>query len=395
MHIAMIGQKGIPAKYGGVERHVHDLSASLAKAGHTVTVYSRAWYSGNTSQNIHSRVSSKLVPSLETKHLDTITHVLLSSIHALFGHYDVIHYHGVGPSLLSWIPRLFAPKTKVITTFHSIDRYDHKWGGFARVVLSLAERTATTFAHTTITVSQSLQQYCLKEYRKETMYIPNAVAPFDHNVSSLPLQRFGLTEKNYIAMVARLIPLKGAHLLIDAFVKLKEQHANDSTVKNLKLAIIGGSAKTDSYVKSLHLQANTINTIVFTGFQSDETLHALVKNAIAIVHPSLTEGLPITVLEAMNTSTPVLVSNIPEHLELIQDPRIIFSQNNVDAIERALWQFLSLPQEERDAIVAVNKQMITDHYTWEIILPKIIEIYIDKTKKTKKHQIENDPLFAS
>ena len=132
MRIAMIGQKGMPAVNGGVERHVHELAVRLVKFGHLVTVYSRTWYVGdNYSKNIEG-VKIKLLPTVHTKHFDTISHSLLATIDAIKNDFDVIHYHGVGPSLLAWIPRLFAPKIKVIATFHSIDRYHQKWNWFAK-----------------------------------------------------------------------------------------------------------------------------------------------------------------------------------------------------------------------------------------------------------------------
>ena len=138
MRIAMIGQKGLPAKFGGVERHVHELSVRLVKIGHKVTVYSRKWYTGGKDKKF-AGVEIQHLPSIRTKHLDAITHSFLATLNAIKNKSDVIHYHGIGPSLVSWIPRLFAPRIKVITTFNSIDRKHEKWGLGARLILKLSE----------------------------------------------------------------------------------------------------------------------------------------------------------------------------------------------------------------------------------------------------------------
>jgi glycosyltransferase involved in cell wall biosynthesis len=147
MRIAMIGQKGIPATFGGVERHVQDLSLELTRRGHAVTVYSRAWYAPDTGPN-YQGISVVTIPTLRTKHFDTITHTFFATIRAMRAHHDIIHYHGVGPALLSFIPRYFAPGTTVIATFHSIDRKHRKWGLIARTMLRLGEWAACTWCST-------------------------------------------------------------------------------------------------------------------------------------------------------------------------------------------------------------------------------------------------------
>ncbi|MBT4121043.1 MAG: glycosyltransferase family 4 protein [Candidatus Magasanikbacteria bacterium] len=375
MKIAIIGQKGIPATQGGVERHVHELSVRLVKFGHKVTVYARKWYTGSDEDYKTEGVEVKHLPSVHTKHLDAITHSIVATLHAIKHNYDIIHYHGVGPSLVSWIPRLLSRKTKVIVTFHSIDRYHSKWNIIAKTMLRLGEWTACNFPHETITISQSLQKYCINEFTTDTHCIPNAFDPKPAPTSSNELDKFGLEKDNYIVMVSRLVPHKGAHLLINAFNKLKLERGDDERIKNLKLAIVGGSAYTDKYVKQLHEMASINNQIIFTDFQSGDALEQLYAHAKLLVHPSDNEGLPFTVLEAMSYSKPVLVSNIPEHLELIDDPRAIFTTRNTRNLEKKLYSILSLPEENLQGLGQRNKNTIERHYTWGKLMPKIVEVY--------------------
>jgi glycosyltransferase involved in cell wall biosynthesis len=174
--------------------------------------------------------------------------------------------------------------------------------------------------------------------------------------------------------VARLVPHKGAHILIDAFSQLKLQ-TNDPQISKLKLVIVGGSAYTDAYIKDLHQKASVCNDIIFTDFQNGENLESLFAYSRVLVHPSLNEGLPITVLEAMNYSKPVLVSNIPEHLELITDPTTIFTQNDVNSLSHTLNKFLSLDTQTQEIIGKENNTTINKHYRWEEIVPQILRIY--------------------
>lgn len=369
----MIGQKGIPAIYGGVERHVHDLAIHLAK-NHEVYVYSRKWYSNSQDQKFEG-VNIIHTPTIHTKHLDAIINTFTSTIHALFQKYDIIHYHGVGPSLLSWIPRVFAPKTKVVTTFHSIDRYHQKWNFFAKLILRLGEKTACTFAHKTIAVSESIKQYCLNEFNKNVTYIPNGVNEKTTEIFENKLNQFHLQKNNYLVMVSRLVPHKGAHILIEAFQKLKSENKDNENIQKLKLAIVGGSAYTDTYIKKLHLQASNVNDIVFTDFQSGKTLEELYANSLALIHPSLNEGLPITVLQAMSYEMPTLVSTISEHLELIKNPKMLFKENDAEALKKCLYEFLNLSEEERNKMGQENKQTIHKNYSWDVIVPQIEALY--------------------
>jgi glycosyltransferase involved in cell wall biosynthesis len=160
---------------------------------------------------------------------------LTSSINALSQKPDVIHYHGVGPALLSWIPRVFSPRTKVIVTFHSIDRYHRKWGFVARWFLRMGEWAACHFPHETIVVSKTLQSYCWNEYDRQTTYIPNGVTA----TCSAPflLSQWDIKPNKYILMVARLIPHKGAHHLLQAW-KLARTQAPE-IFKDMKLVIAG------------------------------------------------------------------------------------------------------------------------------------------------------------
>jgi len=376
MRIAMIGQKGIPAIYGGVEQHVQDLSMRLVKLGHEVTVYSRGWYTGKSNTQING-VQTKNIFSIHTKHLDTISHTFLCTINAIWNKFDVIHYHGVGPALLSWLPRILSTKTKVIVTFHSIDRYHQKWGWFAKFILRLGEWSACRFPHETITVSKGLYNYCLNEFKKETIYIPNGVEIVPAQDDSF-ITRFGLEKNQYLLMVSRLVPHKGAHVLINAFLNFKKQNPDNK----LKLVIAGGSVHTDKYCAALHELAANRGDIVFTDFVSNQTLNSLYSNASALVHPSFNEGLPFSVLQAMSFSRPVLLSAIEAHLELNKNSEIFFKENNVSDLKNKINEFASWNDAKKQKLGETNQKMVMNNYNWNKIADQTSLVYNTLDRKT-------------
>lgn len=374
----MIGQKGIPAAYGGVERHVEDLARELGLNGHEVLVYARKWFIKNAPKQELTNVQRVVTPTIHTKHLDAIVHTFISTLHAIFiSRPDIIHYHGVGPSLLAWIPRVLAPRAKVFVTFHCIDRYHQKWGPIAKFFLRLGERTACAFAHQTIAVSKSIQQYCLNEYQARTHYIPNGVN-LPGSVGLKALAPFGLAKNKYILMASRLVPHKGAHYLIAAWQYACRQNA--SRLKNYKLAIVGGSTFTDDYVKTLHALGEKDKSIVFTDWQSGPALSALYGNAALLVHPSENEGLPITVLEAMAHGRPVLVSDIAEHQEIIHDQNFLFKTGSVGSLADQILKLLANAALLKSAGIK-NRLDVADRFNWNHITKDTIRLYEDARRK--------------
>ncbi len=371
MRIAMIGQKGLPAAYGGIERHVEELSVRLANSGHDVLVYARAWFSPKKIKDYRG-VRVIHTPTIHTKNLDAIVHTFTATIHALFQKADVIHYHGVGPALLAWIPRMFAPRTKVIVTFHCIDRYHQKWGWFARQMLALGEWAACRFPHETIAVSKTIRTYCLNEYNKLTIYIPNGANLETEFPGTDKLAKMNLAEEKYVLMVSRLIKHKGAHYLIPAWKKARAMAPE--LLNDYKLAIVGGGVFTDNYVNELEKLAGTDDSIIFTGWKGGETLNQLYAHCKLLVHPSENEGLPLTVMQAMSYARPVLVSDIPEHKEIVPDNRFWFVNAHIESLTEKIVE-LAADEKALEEAGQKNCQFAAKHFNWNDIARNTEKLY--------------------
>lgn len=384
MNIVMIGQKGLPAQFGGVETHVEALATRLARFGHSVTVYSRIWYTPKGTSVVNGARVVRL-PSIHTKNADTISHTIAAAIHAsLLVRPDVYHFHGVGPALMAWIPRVFSPRATIIVTFHSVDRNHEKWGRFARLMLRLGERAAVTFADETITSSRALTKYAEKEFGHKTTYIPNGITPVRTSVDPLLLSPFGLQPFEYVAMIARLVPHKGAHTLIEAWQAAQAQRPD--VMKRLKLAIIGGSAFTDDYVRKLKSMAMHDDSIVFTGFQRGDSLNALFAGALFMVHPSISEGLPIAVLEEMSYGKAVIGADIPETMEVIAEYGVPFPAGDVAALTDAIIDLAADPMQAA-AIGHSARAFVESDYLWDDIAREVTNVY-------RKHVMLRQGVFA-
>jgi glycosyltransferase involved in cell wall biosynthesis len=296
--------------------------------------------------------------------LDAIIHTFFSIFKAAHEKVDIFHFHGVGPALLCWLPKIICPKSKVVVTFHSIDRHNEKWGHIARFALALGERMAVTFPDATIAVSKTLEAYCRMSHGINAKYIPNGTQIPQEDADSTIVLAFGLEPGKYLMMCSRLIRLKAAHTLIEAWKQLEKERPDITT--DFKLAIVGGSARTDEYVKSLCEIARTDDSIVMTGTQTGSTLHALFLNSYACIHPSEVEGLPIAVLEGMSYGKCVLGSDIPGNMELLEQHGLIFRRGDVEDLKKQIVYMVENPDAIRE-IGKLSRAHIAKHYDWKDI----------------------------
>lgn len=371
MRIVMIGQKGLPvrADSGGIERHVEELAARLAALGHDVTCYVRS-RSFDAKQATYKGVRLRPAPSIPTRALDAVTYAFTATLAALMRPADVIHYHGVGPATLAWIPRLFKPRAKVVVTIHALDRLNRTWGPFARAFLRYGEAAALWFAHATIAVSRSITRYCRAAYGRTPEYIPNGATPKPHPGSDL-LAEWGLVPGGYILTVARLVRPKGIHHLIQAF---------DGFEAEKKLVIVGAGDARSEYAEELRKLAEGNSAIVFTGFQDGKALEQLYANAYLYVHPSEAEGLSISILEAMSAGRTVLVSDIPENMESIDHSGLTFVNADAGDLRAKLRELLNHPEvvEERGKRA---RAWVHAAYDWNVIAKKTEELYGKTTRR--------------
>lgn len=359
MKIALIGQKGIPATHGGVERHVEELGARLAGQGHDVIVFTRSRYAGRRLRE-HRGMRLVRLPTIHSKHLEAMVHSILASFVICAGGYDVVHYHAIGPCLASPIARLRG--RRIVATIHGQDWRRAKWGRAASAVLRLGEWMALRVPDATISVSESLA----KDYRAQTgigvRYIPNGVA-IDPGDDIAVLEEFGLADRAYILFAGRLVAEKGAHYLLEAHRR---------ACAELPLVIAGDSSHSDEYAAALRSTAG--EQVVFTGFQYGARLAALIRHAGLFVLPSDVEGLPIALLEALAYGAPVLASDIPPNVEVLGDGGRYFSAGDVDDLSRALNESLAvLPTLWRQAVPLAART--ARRYDWDRVAEATADLY--------------------
>jgi glycosyltransferase involved in cell wall biosynthesis len=373
MKIAIIGQKGIPAKIGGVEKHVESISLELSRMGHEVYVYTRPSY---TDKNLkeYKGVNLISIPSINTKHLDAISHTFLACLDIIFNRkFDIVHFHSIGPSALIFMIKIFRPKLPVVATFHCQDYYHQKWGVFARACLRIGERIACKMPNKVITVSEILKAYTNSRYNVEAEYVPNGALVQEKEEAREIKKIWGLEKDSYFLTTSRLIRHKGIHYAIKAYQNLKTDK---------KLVIAGNGFFTNDYAQELKELVKDNKNIIFTGSQSGKILAELYSNAYLLLQPSESEGLSLSLLEAMSYGIPILASDIPENKEALGGAGFTFRNKDVEDLRNKMQELLDSNLAKSKIEIEINR--IRDIYNWPKIVKDIVLVYEKAVNNKKK-----------
>jgi glycosyltransferase involved in cell wall biosynthesis len=364
IRVAMIGQKGYPPIHGGIEKHVAELAARLPGLGFTVEIYSRPHYSDLDGAADLPGVRVRRLPSIPTKHLDAISHSLLATADVVWRDVDLVHYHALGPGLLSGLPRLLGRKPTVVTV-HGLDWQRDKWGRFARGVLKLGETASVRLPAATIVVSRALRRHYRDRFRAVTTYIPNGIAPPVYREAHL-IREAGV-DRPFVLFVGRLVPEKGCHLLLEAWGGLP-----DDVRDRYRLVIAGDAGFTPGYVEDLKRQPPP--GVVFLGFVHGPVLEELFSQAALMVLPSTLEGLSITLLEGMSYRRCCLVSDIPPNVEAAGGHALLFRSGDAADLRRQLVVALG-DDAQREALGAAGQLHAIEHYSWDRVAGMTAALY--------------------
>ncbi|OQY42454.1 MAG: hypothetical protein B6240_13910 [Desulfobacteraceae bacterium 4572_87] len=366
LRIAVLGLRGFPGVQGGIERHCQELYPRLAELGCDITLFARKSYVPQPHPYTYKNV--KIIPlwAPRMKNLEAICHTAIG-IFRLSKHpndYDILHIHGIGPSLLAYPASHM--NFRLVITHHGPDYKRLKWGAFAKTMLRRGERLGAKHAYLIIAVSKHIKTLLLDKYDSYAAYIPNGVTIPKAIPPGPVLSNFGLSPGRYFLAVGRLVPEKGFHDLLNAY---------ERSNTDWKLVIVGDADHEDYYSKRLKKGAKNVDGVVMTGFQTGEALAELYSNAGLFVLPSYHEGLPIAGLEAMGCNLPILLSDIPSNKELAFREET-FSVGDIEALSQRLSAFSGNPPLFNSPhILAEKRKRLETEFNWDIIAKKTVDLY--------------------
>ena len=388
MRIVMLGHKRIPSREGGVEIVVEELATRMAALGHEVIVYNRKGSHvagiGNEQKEYgknydYKGVWVKTAFTLPQKSLNAIVYSFFATIKACFSGADVVHFHAEGPCAMIPLAKMF--RKRCVATIHGLDWQRSKWGGFATKFLLFGEKMVAKHADKVIVLSEGVRQYFQDTYGRETSVIPNGISRPEFQLPDIISQKYELKGNDYLLFLARLVPEKGVHMLLEAYEK--------SGVA-IPLVIAGGSSHSSEYCQKIESKAEQINKnaeqkhteqkVILTGFVQGKELEELYSNAMLYILPSEIEGMPLSLLEAMSYGNVCLTSDIAENMDVTEEYGFSFSSGDVDSLAEKLSELCndidSLRNQEQYTRESIQN-FILGKYNWDDVTKRTLECYED------------------
>ena len=346
MRIAILGTRGIPARYGGFETFAEELSRRLVDRGHQVTVYCRERHSEHT----YLGVTLLYLHTIRHKYLDTLAHTFLSTLHLLINRHDVALYCNAANAIFTWIPRIAG--MPVALNVDGLERKRRKWNVLARGWYLLSERLSTFCPTAAISDAGKISEYYWERYGKRTTFIPYGAEM--GTVSGVDtLKRLGLEPKRYFLYVSRLEPENNALLVRESF---------EQTAVPMKLALIGDAPYAEDYIQEVRRSSDP--RVVVPGAIYGGGYKELGSWCFAYIHATEVGGTHPALIEAMGRGALVLYLDTPENAEVAGGAGIPFTHSNLAS---TIESVLAMPEEERNLWRGRAIERVRERYSWDAV----------------------------
>jgi glycosyltransferase involved in cell wall biosynthesis len=352
MRIAILGTRGIPARYGGFETLAEELSRRLGARGHTVDVYTRSHYAAEPLPPTPG-VARIVLPTVRTKYLDTIVHALVSSLHAAGKRYDAILYCNAITAGFCWIPKVFGG-ARVILNVDGLERNRRKWSAVGRAAYLLSERLSTKFPDAIVADADVIRQYYEREFGLAPLMIPYG-GDLRTPAGKAALERLGLVANGYFLYVSRLEPENNALSVVEAYRQVPG---------DLPLVVVGDAPYAGAYISRVKGAADP--RVLFPGALYGESYRELLFHARAYIQATEVGGTHPALVEAMGAGRVVAYHDSPENREVCGEAGLPFDVHRPDTLARHLAGLLDAPGAY--AVFSERALLrVRERYRWEAV----------------------------
>ena len=379
-----------PPHLGGLEQHVEGLSRKLAEAGHQVTVY---------TANVPRLKPVELVDGVDVRRFRSLAAPLGNPLTpGLLGkllendRFDVVHthvhYHMC--SNLTVLSNVFRRRPLVLTC-HGLELGYRGWKRALELVYNRTVgwwtfRSADRVIALTPTLADMVEQFGAK--RDRTVVVPGWIEPVSAGVRGDPAgfrAAYGFAGKKLVVFAGRLLPAKGLSYLVDAAKQCQSGPI---------VAIIGDEAPgyagcRESLVQQVK-QLGLEKQVLFLGRFTREDLEAAYEAGDLFVLPSLGEGLPVSVLEAMSHGKCALGTDVVGIRDVIRDGwnGALVEAKNPAALAQRIDALLG-DDEMRARLGAQARRDVEQNYTPRAVLGRILDVYREaRESRSPRHGVE-------
>jgi glycosyltransferase involved in cell wall biosynthesis len=359
-----------PRGLAGAEIAAHNMAKYFTKKGHEVHV-TTTLFKGGIRETIDEGFFVHSIPWSKIKFFGGFIYWINAFRQLKKIKPDIFHFQNIDIDLFTFFLIKIQKKPFVVWAQGS-DVY------FRSTTEKLKSKIVLKYADAVIALTEDMKNYLKDIYKKDILIIPNGIdlSNFENLSKDYFYTKFGF-EKNtkIILYVGTFRPVKGLKYLIEA---MKIIGCNEK-----RLIIIGhGEEKEDmeKLVKNLNLE----NCVTFLGKTPNSEVIKYMVSSDVFVLPSLSEGFPITILEAMASALPIVttkVRGLPEIFKDGQNGFLVEPRNPEQLAEKIL---LILNDEDLRNRISKNNEEEVKKYDWKIVIDKLENLYFDILKKYLK-----------
>lgn len=347
MRIALLGTRGIPARYGGFETFAEELSVRLAERGHQVTVYCRARH----SSDVYRGVRLKYLPVVEHKYAETIAHTFVSTLDVMRDAHDVALYCNGANAIFTPLARMAG--MRVALNVDGLERKRKKWNAAARAWYLMSEVLSTMCPDEIVTDAEQIERYYRERYGAESTFIPYG-APVGRAATSKALDELGLERGRYFLYVTRFEPENNPLMVRRAFERVETE---------MRLALVGDAPYAADYIREVRETADA--RVVLPGAIYGDGYHELQSHSFAYVHATEVGGTHPALIEAMGRGALVLYLKTAENCEVAGGAGIEFRDEEELVVK--MREVLGMSEEERGRYRAAALERVERCYSWEAV----------------------------
>ncbi len=323
MKVALIGTRGVPARYGGFETYAEELGSRLAARGHRVLVTCRRHLYPDRRSSYRG-MELAYPPSVPGVATDTFSHTLCAVLPTVLWRPDAVLMCNVANAPLALLLR--AAGARVVIHVDGVEWKRRKWGPVARTYLRWAAAVACRVAHGIISDSRAIQERYRQLFGRESAYIPYG-APLIRSRRPEVLSRFGLRPRGYFFIASRLEPENHQDIAVEAFRRVNA---------GVCLAIAGSARRSSAYARKLITVKDP--RIRFLGPVYDrDVVDELFCGAYGYIHGNEVGGTNPALLQAMGAGCPIVALDTVFNRETLGDAGWYFRPDATDLAEKILW----------------------------------------------------------
>ena len=348
MRVALVGTRGIPARYGGFETCVEEVGRRLADRGHDVVVYCRT-VPGAPEPPASTYLGMRAVhlPAARKRSLETLSHSALSVGHLLAHRVDAAVVFNAANSPL--LPVLRAARIPVATHVDGLEWKRAKWGGTGRRYYRAAECLAVRWSDALIADAQGIADYYRAEFDAGTELIAYGAPLLD--VGSDRLAELGLVTRGYHLVVARFEPENHVHLIVEGYA---------ASAASLPLVVVGSAPYADEYTAQVHALGDE-RVRFLGGVYDQDLLDQLYANAATYLHGHSVGGTNPSLLRALGAGAATIAFDVPFNREVLEDTGTYFG-NPADVAARVEAAEADVEVTRRRGRAARERAA---HYDWD------------------------------